>query len=365
MLKLRVVVDFSFVVFLTLCPRLFAQTRPATNPDNAADLYIRAANLIVVHSPLETAEIFPAYPPFGPKWNAMAKAAFEQNAPALQLARQAQGIDSATWSTDMKNLLPDLNACAAMSREMADAAYYQHFHGNDAGAFESIQDILHESAILRAYSPAHQQIRSLMSGGVSGWAARVLMIIAPRVRLTSDPNDVQGLEISRAKEIIAILLNQEDPAAEMYGPATRPAATDRAFIYQVEMLNRDSAECTFAALSLACQLFAFDHHRWPDALDELKPAYLSAIPIDPWGDGRQTYGYVIIKRGLPDGGNRPLLYNRCQSQNGLFYAANCPSCEFYFELVHGSKHGGQFRDVAAWPAGTYINIYPATTRPLQ
>ena len=31
------------------------------------------------------------------------------------------------------------------------------------------------------------------------------------------------------------------------------------------------------------------------------------LPKDPWGDGKQNFGYVVIKGGLPNGSDRPLV----------------------------------------------------------
>jgi hypothetical protein len=81
----------------------------------------------------------------------------------------------------------------------------------------------------------------------------------------------------------------------------------------------------------------------------LTPKYLPKIPVDPWGDGKQTLGYVVIKGGLPDGADRPLVFSRCNSSDGLFFRADRPAYSFY--NVHKGKEGGEFRDVARWTAG--------------
>ena len=75
-----------------------------------------------------------------------------------------------------------------------------------------------------------------------------------------------------------------------------------------EQRFRGSGERRAAAISLAAQLYRADHDRWPDRLDELVPAYLPAVPADPFHADGRSMGYVIIKRGLPGGGDRPLVY---------------------------------------------------------
>jgi hypothetical protein len=121
-------------------------------------------------------------------------------------------------------------------------------------------------------------------------------------------------------------------------------------------------------MSLACHLYRFDNGAWPRTLADLH-SYLPRMPIDPWGDGKQTLGYALIKGGLPDGADRPLVYSRCWLNDGLFFRIDGPEYSFY--SYDGSdlpareqKRGGQFRDVASWvpPAGSHP--FPAT-QPLQ
>jgi len=68
------------------------------------------------------------------------------------------------------------------------------------------------------------------------------------------------------------------------------------------------AERRMTAVILAAHLFRTDHHRWPEKLDELIPAYLPAIPRDPFREGNPPIGYVILRKALPDGTDRPLVY---------------------------------------------------------
>jgi hypothetical protein len=72
---------------------------------------------------------------------------------------------------------------------------------------------------------------------------------------------------------------------------------------------RSIGERRATAVSLAAQLYRADHDgRWPAQLDELVPAYLPAVPADPFHDDGRPLGYVIKKGGLPGGGDRPLVY---------------------------------------------------------
>jgi hypothetical protein len=71
---------------------------------------------------------------------------------------------------------------------------------------------------------------------------------------------------------------------------------------------RAIANRRMTAVSLAAQLYRADHRRWPAGLEELVPAYLPAVPADPFrGDGGPL-GYVIKTLPPPAVGERPLVY---------------------------------------------------------
>jgi hypothetical protein len=48
---------------------------------------------------------------------------------------------------------------------------------------------------------------------------------------------------------------------------------------------RTTAVMRCAAVGIACERFRQQHNRWPDSLNELVPAFLPAIPLDPF-DGQ-------------------------------------------------------------------------------
>ena len=121
----------------------------------------------------------------------------------------------------------------------------------------------------------------------------------------------------------------------------------------LDTMNRSNGELTFAAMSLACQLYRAEKGAWPDSMEQLAPKYLPRVPIDPWGNGRETFGYVVIKGGLPDGSDRPLVYSRFRSEDGLAYRLDEPQYGYYpgdgSQTPEGrKKHAGQFRDVSRW-----------------
>jgi hypothetical protein len=143
-----------------------------------------------------------------------------------------------------------------------------------------------------------------------------------------------------------------------------PASKRRA----IETFNRGNTERAFAAMSLAARLFYVENNRWPASADELAPRYIPEIPIDPWGNGTQRLGYVLLKAALPDGADRPMVYSRSESRDGLLVRFDQPLYSFY--TGDGSsaprkdqKQGGQFRDLSRWVPDS---SKPApTTQPLE
>jgi hypothetical protein len=76
-----------------------------------------------------------------------------------------------------------------------------------------------------------------------------------------------------------------------------------------ETWYRVLAERRTVAVSLTAQLFRADHGRWPAKLEDLVPTYLPAVPLDPFTEG-EALGYVVQPRALPDGRDRPLVFQR-------------------------------------------------------
>lgn len=75
-----------------------------------------------------------------------------------------------------------------------------------------------------------------------------------------------------------------------------------------EQYYRIISERRTTAVALACHLYRADHGQWPDRLDALAPAYLPAVPADPYHADGRPIGYAILKGRLPDGGDRPVLW---------------------------------------------------------
>src|SRR5688500_5371829 len=78
---------------------------------------------------------------------------------------------------------------------------------------------------------------------------------------------------------------------------------------------RAKAMRRMTAVSLAAQVYRADHGRCPPDLAALVPKYLDRIPADPFAADGGPLRYFVAKGGLPDGGDRPLVYS--VSENGV------------------------------------------------
>ena len=215
------------------------------------------------------------------------------------------------------------------------------------------------AAILNA-NPHKALVSNLVGVGCTALAMQRMMIITSNVALVADGQNSTALPIDSARKLIAMLLQTPAAETQMNGILKAEDGNLLAQIIAAPSLNRAtetfrriSAEENLAALSLACHVFYFQNHRWPNSPLELATELPGGLPKDPWGNRGQTLGYVLIKAGLPDGSDRPLVYCRCQSDNGLFFRIDQPQYVFYNTdgsslPLQKQKHGGQFRDVASW-----------------
>jgi len=343
----------------------------------AAELYTRAAEAIRVKSPAASNLAFSGYFPYSSTWTEMARASFDENAAVRRIAHEGRLMKDADWPPapevavlpngrpvrDYLNIV--LNRMRAVATVLGDAALYQHLQGDDAGAFDTLGDLLWMGHLTRQHARPHYIIRVLVAAGFDAFACERLMVIAAWGSYTKDVTDTRALQPAGVQAMIRQLLDQQDPDAQardvnQADPAELEDPKGRSRL--AEQLARVFAERDFVAISLACHLYRLDHQQWPQSLDQLVPAYLPRLPVDPWGDGKQPFGYAVIKAGLPDGMDRPLAYCRCTSKDGLAYQPDEPQYSFYNPAA-GSKQLGQFRDIAGWIPDHQLPGGP-TTRPV-
>jgi hypothetical protein len=351
-------------------------TAPATTSStgSTAEFYRSVNDVLGVDCPASSNLSYPEYPPFGTEWDRMAKAAWGAEQPALVRVREARAIQKADWpEVGSANWREGtyLNPLRNVANHLGDAALYQHLQGDDAGAVERIKDLQVMCELLEQRPEQRGGfLRTLVAGGVRALASVRILIIASDVQLTSDRADHRGLQLDAARWLIGRLLDQRDARVVANRFKTEALSMgDRGMTGAIETFNRVNVERTFAAMSLACHLFIHDHSRWPNSIDELVPAYLPHESVDPWGDGHQMIGYVLIKGGLPDGADRPMVYSRCGARGKLFYRVDQPEYGFYTDDGTNANRphhnpSGQFRDVASWVPGAGGGA-GATTRELQ
>jgi hypothetical protein len=323
--------------------------------ENAAELYLRAAEMRKPLSPAETNLEYADFPPFPRAWHEASEAAWEANGPMRDLARRARSLDHADWPDDPETRY--LNLLRGLANEIADAALHELVHHRAAAAIEFVRDEFHLAKLLDP-QPSRSLLRVLVSAGINASASNRLMVVTSDVALTSDEKNGVDLNVGVARQLIAELLDQRDvdrQMVELLGPRGSPgwSKPNQSPERIQETINRCNAERTLAAMSLACHLYHFDKGAWPTSLEQLVPNYVAKVPLDPWGDGKQTFGYVLIKGGLPDGKDRPLVYDRCLSRDGMFYRLDEPQYGFYADDGSGlpaqqRKQTGQFRDVTLW-----------------
>jgi hypothetical protein len=337
-------------------------------PRDAVSIYLRAAgNGFAVQGPAESPLLYSEYPPYPPEWHKLAKASREANADRLKPAREARSAPPGTWPRGANR--GDVNALRGLAWELADAAVYEHTQGNHAEAIELARDVL---ALGRSLRTGAGVFETNIAIGVEAVAANRLMVMAPGLAFAKDKADRRNVSPVVLREVIQQLLAPRDVKAEASAalkaePAPKPGQQTISGDHLMLYLNRSCAEQRMLAMSLACQLYRGRTGRWPESAAQLVPADLPNLPADPFGSGRDSIGYVLSKDGLPDGGDRPLVYSRDNSKDGLFFRLDEPFYSFYSgdgsgRLGDERKQGGEFRDVARWAPAKLAPGAPRTRK---
>jgi RNA polymerase sigma factor (sigma-70 family) len=338
-----------------------ANVPPIVASDDAVGLYMQAAKVLRdddaknIMAPSASDLAYRDYPPMSDEWLQMEKQDYEAHGQVRKMVHQAASLTHAAWPP-FDRQRPDpkqfayLDEIRNLTNEIGDAAAYQSLILKDQpAAFESLGDLMHLA------EPGESLARLLLAMGIEQLDANRLMVMISGATITEDASDRRDLPLSTAKDWIARLLDHPDaqvefdqvmkgePAGSAANPILKPSL-DRTF----ETIRRVQAERDLAAMSLAAHVYQHEHGRWPENLDELA-SEMPRMPVDPWGDGKQTLGYVLIKGGLPDGADRPLVYSRDRSKDGLFFRTGRPHYGLYTgDGTDHPKQGGQFRDVARW-----------------
>jgi hypothetical protein len=346
-----------------------ARAQTAAPRNDAAEIYARAAKVLSdddnknIMAPAASNLEYREYPPMPDEWLAMEKQDYEAHQQVREMMHQAASLDHAAWSKFAHhNGSSYLNHCRNLANEIADAALYQSLILKDQpAAFESARDLMHLADLLKSQPPANL-VQLLVADGIESLDLNRLMVMLSGAAITEDPRDTHDLQLSTAKDWIVQLLNHPEAQAELdqvMKAEPAPASTDEKYNATIDrvrdVIRRQHCERDLTAMAFAAHVYQHKHNRWPASLEELK-SELPRLPIDPWGDGKQPVGYMLVKAGLPDGTDRPLVYSRYHSNGGLSFPTDEPKYSFYssesLKLQKSptaqQKQFGQFRDITRW-----------------
>lgn len=102
---------------------------PLPDRENAWLVYAQAAAAIKpgIDSPRNSALEYSTYPPFGPKWHALAAASEQGNAAAFPIARRARGLPRSWFPGGLPHAdaqIPQLNDARRLAGTLSDGALY-------------------------------------------------------------------------------------------------------------------------------------------------------------------------------------------------------------------------------------------------
>lgn len=130
----------------------------------------------------------------------------------------------------------------------------------------------------------------------------------------------------------------------------------------IEQHMRVAAERHMVAVNLGAQLYRAEHGQWPPAMESLVPKYLPHAPVDPLAPGDQPLRYLLVRGGLPDGGDRPIVYSA--GGNGVFDTKDPPVLPN--APIYGWFRGAdEWRDLARWQPLTPGPTSAPSTQPVR
>lgn len=214
--------------------------------ENAWIVYAQAAAAIKrgVESPRESTLEYSQYPPFGPKWHALAERSEKGNAAVFPIVRRARKLDRSQIPRDKPNQRIEYSAGWNQTRKLAntvaDGAQYFHVLGNDAESIERLLDVFHLARSVRQ-DPA--VIPQLIGIGIDALSLHAAQQIIPTLNLESSDGAIPASE-AQARALISVLLDERE-SYECFSRALR-----RERVIMLNMLN-DLARETWAIRPLA------------------------------------------------------------------------------------------------------------------
>jgi hypothetical protein len=226
---------------------------------------------------------------------------------------------------------------AAIASERLMSAEYTRHQSAGTWALKPLAD----DDILAAGDVLAQHARAVEA--VDAQTFRQRMTNLPKLGKKSDIN-VFFSGVPRKREV---------PRYSDWFEQSETSALERAY----SMRFRDLGDRRCAAVSLAARLFRADHGgQFPQTLAELVPAYLPAVPKDPYHADGRPLGYTIVRASLPDGSDRPLVsYDADFATDGPIDTE--PMYGWHTDPTNYRKPIRQYRDLARWsPAERRFDI---------
>lgn len=253
-----------------------------------------------------------------------------------------------------------------LARVLGDTALYHHFNGNDHEAIATILDLQY---VARAHADRGFLFTALFSAGaIDSLASHNLHLIAAELKL---PDGERGQALRRQitqiiadlsgngpapawcqralRDDIAVLveLGNSGSGHHLFAPMARIRARDMIRRHQaviraldnpdqmtpepnaitgdwinalplwivqewqvVRQVQQGLSTRRTAAVALAAALYRIVHGHYPATLDELVPAYLPALPIDPLARPSKPFAYLLAAHG-----QRPVII--CAGADGV------------------------------------------------
>jgi hypothetical protein len=250
---------------------------PVADEHNAWPLYVQAAGAMKpgIDSPRNSQLEYSSYPPFGAKWDTMARVSEGAHAKAFALARKARNRQRAQLRQTSPALAGVIAAGLMQSRTLAntlaDGALYAQLKGDHAEAVERLLDGLHLGRSLRQ-DPL--LVSQLIGIGIDAVALDAAMQIAPVLLVSADGGKPRGpASAAQVEKLIDVLLDESD-AHQWFA---RSLVSERVVTF--DYFAQQAAE-TWVIRPLAHQTLL----RWSDGLATLidaakQPNYAAASKI--------------------------------------------------------------------------------------
>ncbi len=320
-------------MYLALLPPSIPKLEPLPNPNGYTELLRATAALNWTSVPGQDFDEVPL---------AASQAFVQANVAPLALARQALLLPSRCpvdyEDSFISRALPDIQAARTLARALWIQARVAAAESRLVGAVQSYGDILRFG---RQYSRGGVNIHEMVGGAIEGIALAGLVeevdtldasgLAALRHSLETAADDGEPLEAILKRDHLWGSLSNGWQGRFDYWCDSLVLDGDS---YRALLIDLRSARVALLRLILteaAVRSYRLAEGAPPESLAALVPKYLSAVPLDPFGDGPLVYrrtddGYLLYSvgaNGIDDGGQRVSRYEATNLKKGdLFFDAS-------------------------------------------